>query len=217
MMGFIIYHEDIAGIRHLAQDFACISLVALGTTLVNTAALGNGFFTVPGQGLPVGDHHLSLMQFIQQPDRNDIELKIVVVIAACPQHLQAAFYCQAWGNDEYILGETPILRVGYFVADRPGNQHGHNRGLTAAGAELGADTAKQPAVRRNIDTHLIGGRSFCQPDQRFHCVHLTEKELVLSCFRVIPMRQKLSCYTGDSGIASFPPCLHSGADFVHQR
>ena len=87
VVGFVIDDQNVGGIGHFTQNFAGIGFVALCTALINTAPLGNGFLTVPCQCLPVGDHDLTLMQLVHQSDRNDVELDIVIIIAACLQNL----------------------------------------------------------------------------------------------------------------------------------
>ena len=103
VMSFVVDDKDIAGVGHFAQHLTCICLVALRASLVHAAALGNGFLTVPGQCLPVGDHDLTLMQLVHEAHRDDAELIVIVVVTAGLKNLQATLNRQTRSHDKHIF------------------------------------------------------------------------------------------------------------------
>ena len=217
VMCLIVYDKDIAGICHLTQHLAGVCLVTLGPALINAPPFGNRFLAVPRQGLPVGDHDFALMQLVHKANRDDAKLIIVILFAAGLQHLQAAFDGQAGCYDEDIFREAPILRICDLVADHPRDQHGHDGRLAAASAELCADAPECSSIAGDVNTNFVRGGSLCQPDERFHRVHLAEKELILPRFLIVPVLQQLSRNPGHAGISRFTPCFYAGTDLVHKR
>ena len=129
--------QNIGGIGHLPQNLACIRFITLGPALIDAASLCDSFRTIPRQRLPVGDHDFTLMQFVHQSDRNDVELDIVIIIAARLQNLQAALDRQSRRNNEHILCKALVLRISYLIADHPCDQHSHDGRFSAAGTKLG--------------------------------------------------------------------------------
>jgi len=86
-----------------------------------------------------------------------------------------------------------------FVEDVPGDHHRHDDGLVRAGRHLAALPREGTAVAGNLDAHPLGGRSFGQPDERFHRLQLAEEKApLLELPRVAPVLQQPLGNAGDA-------------------
>jgi hypothetical protein len=79
-------------------------------------------------------------------------------------------------DDKDVLGEAGVLRIGDLVDDLPGNDHGHDDGLAAAGGHFAAQARERTAVAGNGQANLLRFVGLGQPDEGFDGLQLAEEE-----------------------------------------
>src|SRR5260370_33315719 len=82
------------------------------------------------------------------------------------EHLQAALHGEAGGDYENIFGVALVLRVGDFVQDLPGDEHGHDDGFARAGGHFGAEAGGGGARRGEVYGGAVGGGGVVEADCR---------------------------------------------------
>src|SRR5260370_17322818 len=92
------------------------------------------------------------------------------------EHMQARFHGEAGGDYENIFGVALVLRVGDFVQDLPGDEHGHDDGFARAGGHFGAEAGGVSAVRGDVNAGALGGGGFGEPDEGFYGFGLAEEK-----------------------------------------
>ncbi len=103
---FVVDEQEVAGISHLAQDFAGVGLVALDVALVHASPLLELLFALPGQRVPVAHENLPLAQLVKQGRGHDIKGFVVIALCRGIEHFQALLHRQSGHNDEHVLGKA---------------------------------------------------------------------------------------------------------------
>ena len=110
-----------------------------------------------------------------------------------------------------------VLGVGQFVQGLPGDKHGHDHGLAAAGGHFEGDAVKDRVGGLvglaefivNPGVAVFFGH-FGDIDGRFQGFNLAEKEAFFPV-RPLPVFQQAGGRLGDAAIAALTPEMHPGA------
>ncbi len=217
MVGLVVDDQQVAGAGHVAQHGAGVGFVALRPALVHAAPAGDHLVRLPLQIVAVLHQYLALPQLVPQAVGHNAELLIVVARPGQVQHFQPAAHRQAGGDDQHILRVARVLWIGDFVEHLPGDEHGHDDGLAAAGGHLAAQAVEGAAVAGHVDAGLAGRGRFGQPDERFDGFELAEEEAQLALLWVVPVGQQAAADARRAGVARLAPGLHPRPNLVHQR
>jgi len=129
MVGLVIYDQNVLGIGQIPEDIPDVSLIAPGTSFIDSLLLGDLLISFPIQSMPVPDHHFGLSEVVFEPCRNDIEQVIVVAGLGRHEDTQPVSHGKPWGHYKDVLGEPGVLWVSGLVEDLPGYEHGHDYGF----------------------------------------------------------------------------------------
>ena len=164
--------------------------------------------------MPVANEDFALAEFVFEAGRDEAEFPVVIG-GAGNEDLETALDSEAGGNDEDVFREALVLRVGDFIEDLPGDEHGHDDGFAGASGHFGAEANKWAAVTRNVYADAFGGGSLGEPDESFNGFELAEEEAVIfALLRIAPMFEQAFGDAGNAGVAGVAPGFYAGTNFV---
>lgn len=89
------------------------------------------------------------------------------------------------------MGEAAVLRVGEVVEHLPGDEHGHDDGVSAHSCQFRSAT-DEGIILGGGRTLLSGWGGLYKKDERFSRFALTEEVLALPVW-IVPVIQELPC------------------------
>ena len=229
MVGLVVDDDDVPLVAQAAADAADHLAFGFGEGRVAAAlaaqdVLGElaGLDLLAAQeGVEVGDDDLGLAQLVHQVGGHDVHCAVVVARVAGQQHPQPVADRDAGRDDQEGVGEAGVLGVGQLVERLPGDQHGHDHGLAAAGGHLAGD-AEQAGVGVLVDRAevvldpgvavLLGDLG--DVDQRFQGLDLAEEQPAGRGRVGASIQQPGGGAASRRGVAALAPELHRAADVV---
>ena len=228
VVGFIVQDHEIL----LVSEFAAHATHHLIGRLGKAAGAASGedrFRDLTGgdrlaklKRMEVGDQNPGLAELLARMRWSDVTNAKVVLRIVRQENAQPIADGNAWRNDQKGVGETSILGICELVQRMPGDEHGHNDGLTGACRHLERDSW-QSGVRSVIaitkvvlDPRVaVSLRDFHDVDGRLECFDLA-KEKFSNTIRIVPIRKQSAGRRRYADVAALTPLPHAPADLVDE-
>jgi len=228
VVGLVVEHHDVP----LGAQFPADAAHYLVGRLREGArvAAGEDLLGEPGclhalarqEAVIVGDDDLGVTQLRQLVGGHQVALAVVVARVLWEQHAEPVADRDARGHHEEGVGESVVLRVGQLVERVPGDEHGHDDRLAAAGGHFEGDAEQERVVLvvglpdRAFDPGVaasLGGLR--EVDGRLQGLDLAEEQLAVAV-RVGPILQEARSCPGDAGVVPLAPESHSATDLIDE-
>lgn len=216
---------------HHAQEHLAFGLDGAerlaGTALQQQAAGAGDLHPLAAlEGVVVGDHDGRAVDVGQQLGGHQFAAAVVAVRIVRLQDAQAVLDGDAGGDDQKTAAEPAAVGMADGVDGLPGDQHGHHRGLAAAGGHLHGE-AEQFRVRLGVGAldmvHELaaadaeGGGNLGEPDHGLDGFDLAEEGFLVDELVGAPVLQQAGGGRGDLPlvwVGQVSPGIHELADFV---
>src|SRR6202035_5298060 len=80
VVSFVVDDNEVLRRGHVFEYLANIGLVAESSALVHGPALGDAFFRIPIEGMPIDDFDLALAKSIVKTSWDDVELSVEILV-----------------------------------------------------------------------------------------------------------------------------------------
>ena len=203
MVRLVVQSEHVLHAHELGHDALEHLALALQRTQVGSASLKEGAAALRDlhrlaklEGVEIGDDDLRAVEIAQHVAGHELPALVVAVRVVGLEHPEPVLDRDARRDNQEAPCETPAVGASDRVDRLPGDEHGHDGGLSGPGGQLHRKPG-QIGVRLFVRLFEVfqkpssgvaeRGRDLGQPDHRFHGLHLTEEGAEVAEVMVTPV------------------------------